>query len=503
MSRSALVVGAGVGGLSAAVRLASTGWKVTVLEQAQEVGGKLGLFERDGFRFDTGPSLVTLPSIWFDTLEASGMSPAAARAALPLRRLDPIARYRFADGVWWDHPSSEADLIAACEQLSDGSGNSMRTFLRRAEAMWEASRGPFLESPLQGARTLIAQSRHLGDLRVIAPHRTLRGLAEATFMDPRLVQFVDRYATYSGSDPRRSPAVLASILWAERSEGAWYVDGGLRRIAEVLLAQAVELGVVVRTSCEVVAIQQLNGRASGVTLADGSSLDADVVIANADAAHVFGDLVSGKARDVGQRSVSRADPSLSGFVLCLGVQRSDGDGLPSLGHHTVLFPSVYDGEFDDLFGYPQQIVRDPTIYLSIPQDPAVAPPGCEAWFVLVNAPRHDPTGAAGIDWTVPGLAAREADRILAKMAQRGVDVRPHVRVRELRTPADLAARTRASGGSIYGTSSNGPLAAFLRPANRSPLPGLFLVGGSSHPGGGLPLVQLSARIVSNLIASEA
>jgi phytoene desaturase len=500
-SHDVVVIGAGVGGLSVAVRLAAQGHSVTICEQSSEVGGKLGLFERDGFRFDTGPSLLTLPSIWIDTLVSSGMTTEEAHTALSLRRLDPIARYRFADGTWWDHPAAEDAFVDACETLSSGSSTAMIDLLRRAEAMWNVSKGPFLESPLRGARSLLTQARRLQDLRTIAPHRTLHSIASDAFADPRLVQFVDRYATYSGSDPRRSPAVLASILWAERSEGAWYVDGGLRRIAEVLLKRCEQLGVSIRTSTDVERLMVNERQATGVRLTDGEQLRADVVVCNADAAHLYRDLVESDVGSAGLRSVERSEPSLSGFVMCLAVDRTlpTANTLPTLAHHNVLFPTIYAGEFDDLFSRPPRVVNDPAIYLSIPDDPEVAPPGCEAWFVLVNAPRHDPDNVTGVDWTQPGFADREADRLLAKLAQRGVDVRPFVRFRELRTPADLSYRTRADGGSIYGTSSNGVGAAFLRPANQSPIPGLYLVGGSSHPGGGLPLVQLSAKIVSELI----
>jgi phytoene dehydrogenase-like protein len=244
-------------------------------------------------------------------------------------------------------------------------------------------------------------------------------------------------------------------------------------------------------------------RACGVLVGGETSFAADVVVANADARHLYVDLLAEWPRSAGLRRVTHrlatSQPSLSGFVMCLAV---DG-ATPDLAHHTVLFPERYDDEFDDLFAGPPRLVRDPTIYISVPRDPAIAPPGCEAWFVLVNAPPHavdDPL--RGVDWRSEGLADSYADRLLELMARRGVDVAARVRWRELRTPADLAERTRAVGGSIYGPSSNGARSAFLRPANRSPVAGLYLVGGSSHPGGGLPLVILSARIVAGLIDDD-
>lgn len=487
-----VVIGAGVGGLSVAIRLAASGHRVTLHEQADGVGGKLGLLERDGFRFDTGPSLLTLPELLADTLAASG---AALHDVLNLRPLDPIARYRFGDGTWFDHRTDRVAFLAAVDSMAPGQGAGMGALLDRAAAIWAASRQPFLESPLQGWRTLARQATHVGDLRTIAPWRSMRSLTQLYLTDTRLVNFVDRYATYAGSDPRSAPAALLSILHAERSGGAWYVEGGLRRIADVLLERCLHLGVIVRVASSVVGVDVENGRAVGVRLADGNTQRADVVVANADARHLYGDLLPRSAGATPARRVTAVRQSLSGFVLCLAVE-----GLtPVLAHHTVLFPERYDQEFDDLFGRVPRVVRNPAIYLSVPDDPAVAPPGHQAWFVLVNAPPHDRSGVTGVDWDVPGMAEREADRLLDLMATRGVDVRSRVRFREVRTPADLERRTRAVGGSIYGTSSNGMRAAFLRPANRSPVPGLFLVGGSSHPGGGLPLVQLSAKIVADMV----
>jgi phytoene desaturase len=482
----AVVVGAGVGGLAVAARLACQGHTVTLLEAAPEVGGKLGELTRDGFRFDTGPSLLTMPGVLHELFEATGGWP----AGLELQRLDPVTRYRFADGSGFD---AAADLDELCARLDaalgPGAGDDWRRLLHRAERIWAASRGPFLESALQGRRSLAALAlRHPGDLATLAPGRSLRDLGRRHLRDPRLRQLLDRYATYTGSDPRRAPAALAAIPWVEQHEGGWYVTGGLRRLADALLQRCLDVGVEVRTSTRVTRVLA-DPRVRGVRLDDGNELPADLVVANADAAHVYGELVDCPAA---RRRLARATPSLSGFVLLLAV---DG-ATPGLGHHNVLLPADYDAEFDAVFGDPAAPVADPALFVSAPPD--AAPDGCEAWFVLVNAPRHG-TGPGAVDWRAPGLAESYAERLLDLLAERGLPVRDRVRWREVLTPADLQQRTGAVGGAIYGGSSNGASAAFLRPANRSPVPGLFLVGGSAHPGGGLPLVALSARIVSRLV----
>ncbi len=529
--KRAVVIGAGFGGLAIAGRLQAQGYDVVVFEQADRVGGKLGLFEQDGYRFDTGPSIVTLPEVYRNLWAAMG---AHFDADITLRKLDPIARYRFGDGTWLEASAGEEAFSANLEQLRPGNAAQMRSFLFRAEAIWDATREPFLERPLYGVKSLLSLAQKVGDLRTIAPWRTMRSLARSYLSDERLIAFVDRYATYTGSDPRKAPAALASIPFVERSFGGWYVEGGLVRLGEMLAKRCADLGVVIRCNTPVASIltephhndsgaRGSRNQCSGVLLANGETVAADVVIANADAHHLYADLLAKPAKEekltglLGNalsrvaewrdpsvtalraralRGLRSGQPSLSGFVLCCAVEGR----TPGLAHHTVMFPERYDEEFDDLFGRHPQLVRNPTIYASVPNDPLIAPPGCEAWFILVNAPRHSPHDAkAGIDWNVPGLADRYADTILDQMAERGIDIRSRVVFRELRTPAELERRTRAIGGSIYGTSSNGTRAAFLRPRNQSAIPGLYLVGGSSHPGGGLPLVTLSAQIVAELV----
>jgi phytoene desaturase len=491
-----VVVGAGVGGLAAAARLAAAGHEVAVCEAADQVGGKLGLVEATTsagtFRFDTGPSLVTLPHVLREVFDDTGGWP----ADLSLTPLDPVARYRFADGTVLD---ASSDLDEHCRRLDDalgaGSGQAWRRFSARAERAWAASRGPFLENPLQGPRTLAALAvRRPRDIAAVAPWTTLRRLGERTLPDPRLRQLADRYATYTGSDPRRAPAALASVPYAEQHFGGWYVPGGLRRIADELHVRVRERGGTVRLGARVEAVELDAGRATGVRLEGGERLEADVVVANADAAEVYGRLLPPHVARGARRRLGRAVPSLSGFVLLLAVEGR----TPGLAHHNVLFPADYDAEFDAVFGDPARPVDDPTLYVSAPDDPAVRPDGCEAWFVLVNAPRHG-AGPGAVDWDAPGLADGYARHLLDLLAARGLPVRDRVRWSRVLSPADLQRRTGAPGGAIYGTSSNGPAAAFLRPANRSPVPGLLLVGGSAHPGGGLPLVLLSARIVSRLV----
>jgi phytoene dehydrogenase-like protein len=313
---------------------------------------------------------------------------------------------------------------------------------------------------------------------------------------------LDRYATYSGSDPRRAPAALAVVPYVEQEFGSWYVHGGLRRLAEAVADRCRALGVEIRTGTRVTGIDVAGGRVSGVRT-DGGSLPAGDVVANADAATVYGTagrpgLLPPGVGATARWRLARTTPSSSGFVLLLGLDGRD----PATPHHRVLFPesrTAYDAEFDAYRGTGPAAA--PTVYVHAPDDPALRPDDhSEAWFVLVTAPRHDP--GPGVDWDAPGLAQRYADRILDLMAARGVDVRPRVRHCVVRTPADLERETLSPGGSIYGTSSDGALAAFLRPANRSPVAGLHLVGGSSHPGGGLPLVTLSAEITARLVLRE-
>ena len=481
-----VVVGGGVGGLAAAIRLGAAGHLVTVLERNDVVGGKLASRERDGFSFETGPSLLTLPGVFEELFALGGTSLADA---VDLVRLDPICRYRFADGSTFDTRDRAEDTEGALDGWSPGSGRAWRTLYERGLRTWDIAERTFLAGPMDSPADMGRRMRSPRDLVQIDGLRTLHGLAERSLHDTRLVQYLDRYATYSGSSPYRAPATLACIPAIEQSFGAWYICGGLSRLADALAAVVTDLGVSIRTATEVVSIMQRAGRVTGVVLADGEELRADIVVADADAHHLYTDLVPDRSR---LRRLARAGRSSSGFALLAGVDgRTD-----HLAHHNVSFPASYRPEFDALFRDGQP-VADPAVYLccSSVTDAGQAPNDCENWFVLVNAP-----SGGRIDWTA--AAPRYQDHLLEVMARRGWDLSGRLRFVEAITPDDIALRYRSHGGAIYGTSSNGRAAAFLRPGNRGPLGGLYLVGGSSHPGGGLPLVAISARIVADLVAAD-
>jgi phytoene desaturase len=482
-----VVIGAGVGGLAAAARLAALGHRVRVVERAATAGGKLGRLvqhtECGTFRFDTGPSLLTLPEVFADLFAATGST---LDGEVDLVRLDPIVRHVFPDGAVLDTCSDPASMAERIENLcGTRAAGDWRRLWRRAGRIFETSWRHVLQSPVDSPLAAARLAWRLPALATIAPGRTLRGLGRSYLIEPRLRMLFDRYATYTGSDPRRAPAALAAILYAELRYGGWYVRGGLAMLADALLARCAAQGVTVELGTEALAIESAGGGVSGVRLAGGSIMAADVVLANADAGTVYTRLWP-DARRASRLSVR----SLGGFLLLLGVRGRTAGTV----HHTVNFPADYDDEFDAIFGRPARPVPDPAIYVSVPDDPETAPHGYEAWHVLVNAPPHGITSSS-VDWDTPGLAEAYAGRVLDTLASRGLDIRNRIVFRGILTPADLERSTATPGGAIYGTPTHG----LLRPSAKGPLRGMFLVGGSTHPGGGLPLAALSAEIAARRI----
>lgn len=492
--KDVVVIGAGMGGMATAARLAKKGYRVQVLEAGDRHGGKCRTEWIDGYAFDTGPSLLTLPAVYRDLFQRTGD---VLGRVVELKAVDPSFDYRFHDGtsVKFANLSRNKTLAAISDSYGAQAAGEWKKVMRRAEAMWDVSREPFIESELTSVASLFKRRSLVRDLFIIAPWKSIRGLK---IKSPHLRKILDRYATYSGSDPRVAPAVLSSIAFVEEAFGAWHITGGIGKLGDALYQRCLDRGVSFEFNTRVAEITHENGSVTGVLLTDGRAISCDTVVANADAGTIYSSLIKNPPPSVRKeaRAISTMEPSLAGFCLLLGLAPS---GTPKLEHHTILFPENYDAEFDSIFSK-KVPVEDPTIYICAPHDETmVTRPGHEAWFVLVNAPRH---GANGFDWSNRDFVEQYAQKIIDRIESRGIEIRNRLELLEIRTPADLEASVLAPGGSIYGTSSNGAQSAFNRAKNRSPLKGLYCVGGSAHPGGGLPLVGLSAEIVAQAILSQ-
>ncbi len=488
-----VIVGAGIGGLTAAARLAGGGLRVAVYEQNERVGGKLNLVEAGGYRFDTGPSLLTMPQVLRDHFAAMGKRLADY---LTLTPVEPICRYRWPDGSTLD-ASADADRMAAAIDALCGEGEGYRRFLAYSKGIYERTAEVFIYGDLTPRNVLTALRRRPLDPLQIDAFSTVHRSVSRFFRDPRLRQLFDRYATYNGSDPYRAPATLNVIPYVEYGFGAWYVQGGMYRIAEALARLAEEEGACITTSTAVQRIVVEGGRAVGVELVSGELVRARAVLTNADVLHSYSKLLApaDRPRYPDQR-LAAIEPSCSGFVVLLGVRGN----YPQLSHHNIFFSPDYRAEFADLFGRKQPSMQ-PTIYVTATSkaDPTQAPAGSENIFILVNAPYL--TARTGGDWW-----ARHKDRyreiILARLANFGLDFHAGLEYEQVITPSDLAEHYGAWRGAIYGLSSNSRFAAFARPPLRASIGGLYFAGGSTHPGGGIPLVTLSGTAAARLIALD-
>ncbi|NVO33371.1 1-hydroxycarotenoid 3,4-desaturase CrtD [Hymenobacter lapidiphilus] len=485
---STAIIGAGIGGIATAVRLAVRGQRVVVFEAQESFGGKMHQLELPGgYRFDGGPSLFTLPHLVDELFELAGRNPADY---FRYQRLDPITEYFFADGT---RVTAWADAEKFAREVEEKLGvpaADVRAFLARSGRAYDATAGTFLQKSLHKAGTYLSPDvlKALAALPQLGLTSTMHQRHEAAFPDdPRVVQLFDRFATYNGSDPYQAPATLSMIPHLEHGIGAFYPEGGIYAIAQSLVRLAEELGVEFRYNEPVREILVENGRVTGLRT-DQGNYPFGQVVSNMDVVPTYRHLLP--TQPAPERTLSQPRSS-SALIFYWGVARR----FPELGVHNIFFSEDYKREFEAIFQQ-QTISPDPTVYVNITSGhtPTDAPEGHENWFVMVNVP-HD----QGQDW--PALVAQTRAAVLRRVGQAlGTDIGPLIRAEHVWDPPGIAARTSSFGGALYGSSSNNTLAAFLRHPNFSRrLKGLYFCGGSVHPGGGIPLCLLSASIVSDLI----
>ncbi|SEN69696.1 phytoene desaturase [Actinacidiphila rubida] len=493
------VIGAGMASMATAARLAVGGHQVVVHERSDTYGGGVGLLARDGFRFDTGPGVLLLPAVQRDLFVKTGKK--ALEDLVGLEQVDPAARHLLPGGVDVTLPNaSRSGVVEALDAaFGKGSGDRWSQVMVRAREVWEATRRPLLEDVLHDPATLARDpypaAARRGLFRRGGPPG-LAGVAAGELGGGGLGTLLESWALAYGLDPRRAPASATVLPYVEQTFGVWYVRGGMRALADALYERCLERRVEFRFGTAVTGLLLDGGKAAGLELSGGDSTPADVVVAGAPLPALYRDGVL--PPDAGG-SGPGGEPGRCTVHLALRGARPAGTA-----HRTVVHAADRGAEAAWVFG-PERRPLPGTGALTVtvlrPDDPAVRPDGHEAVTLTATVPCHDPNGTGrGLDWSAGGAAEAFAARMTEAAEAAVPGLRGRELWREVRTPADTARQTAAPGGSVPAPALAGASGTLLRPPNRPSLPGLYLVGGWAHPGGGLPHAGMSGAIVADLIA---
>ena len=491
------VLGGGLGGLAAAVTLAARGHRVVLFESNAWTGGKATVLAERGYRFDMGPTILTMPSVLRRIFAEAGRS---LDRELDLVRLDPQWRCFYEDGSTLDLIEDPQRMAASLASLAPEASAGYRRFIDLAERLHAISERYFFWRSVGSvadtfdAGTTLRLST-LSDLWALRFGRTVAGTVRSQVPEPRVAQMLDHFTQYVGSAPDASPAVLCGIAHMQTSEGIWYPIGGTRAVPVALERLARDLGVEIRTCTGVRRIVVEQGEVRGVETGDGERVELAAVVSNADSVRTHRELVGGEGADRFERRRAY-EPACSGVVLYLGLDRR----YPQLLHHNFVFSENPEEEFAAIYrkGEP---APDPTCYVCAPSstDPRVAPPGGEALYVLVHTPYLRPHH----DWTALLPAYRRT--ILRKLERTAGLTRldDHIVTESVLTPQDIHTRYRVLKGAIYGLASHGRMLGAFKPGNRSrDVRGLYLAGGSAHPGPGMPMALMSGWIAADCLSQD-
>jgi len=488
--KTAGIIGSGVAGLAAAIRLATQKFEVTVFETNDTFGGKRGEFKLDGYRFDKVPSLLTMPHLVDDLFHATGRKPHAYFRYEPL---NIISQYFFDDGTKLTAYRNPAKFEAEVERTLGIPREKVKWFFRRSAKLYNATSAIFLHKSLHKPSTYFSSDafKALVAIPKLGMAKTMHSENLKNFKDPRFVQLLDHFATYTGSDPYQSPAAFNAIPHLEHNIGAFYPEGGMYAIAKSLFKLATEMGVKFRFSEKVqeIVLSENNSKATGLNTEKGT-YSFDLVVSNMDIVPTYRKLLPTlKApRNLNQPRSSSA------LIYYWGMNRT----FPELDLHNTFFSQDHASEYEHIFKH-KTIIDDPTVYVNITskRTQSDAPENAENWFVMVNVPHN-----AGQDWD--HLLAETRQNVIRKLSKHlQTDISQHIACEKTWDPRSIEADTAAFGGALYGNSSNKTMSPFLRHPNfNRKIKGLYFCGGSVHPGGGIPLCLLSAAIVSDLVKKD-
>lgn len=488
MTRQAVIVGGGLGGLSCAIRLALGGMNVTILEQGASLGGKLQQVTGSGYCFDRGPSTITMPDAFREVYTKAGRR---MEDYVSFYRIEPATRNFFADGSIVDLTGHAEHMAEQIARYSPQDALQFPRFMRESAQLYALSERYFLRRSMSNWRDKL-DPRLLRAFVRIRPWQRLQRMLLTYFRHPNTLQLLGRYATYVGSSPYQAPSIFAMMAQLESGGGVYGVKHGTYELVRGFTRLAEELGVTIQTSTTAKRIRVQHKRVVGVETCRGF-FSADQVIVGADALSAYLQLIDAKDRpSMLDRRIASYEPSLSGYVVLLGVRAQ----YEQLLHHNVFFSSNYEREFNELFAN-GALIDDPTLYVcwSGRSDQGQAPEGRSNLFVLANAP------AIHAGWDGKDIPWEYAKRIIDKLEACGLSMlHTHTELLMTYTPHDLQRDTNAYKGAIYGISSHTFRQAFLRPPNRSQdVSGLWFTGGTTHPGGGTPIVTLSGQLVAEQI----
>ena len=486
LARRAYVIGAGIAGIASAIRLASKGYQVEVFEANSYPGGKLAEIEQDGYRFDAGPSLFTLPELVEELFELSGEQ---SEEHFQYQRLPVNCHYFYEDGTFIEAFADPTDFAREVAEKTSESSETIVHALQHSAFLYDRLAELFLKRSLHRWQTFVNRSalRSYLSLHRLDFFRTMYRANAQQFADPRVVQLFNRYATYNGSDPYQTPATMNIIPHLEFNIGAFFPTQGMYSITTSLWQLAQRLGVKFHFGAKVEEILLAGKKVKGIRV-NGEKQAADVVVSNMDVVNTYRKLLPGV--DPPTRLLNQPKSS-SALIFYWGIRQT----FPQLDLHNIFFSQDYRTEFEHIFRH-NDIHTDPTVYLNITSKykPDDAPPGCENWFTMINVPNN-----SGQDWDT--LINQARDNVINKLNRMlDTDVASLIATESILDPRSIESKTSSSQGALYGNSSNNRYAAFLRHANFSrKFRGLYFCGGSVHPGGGIPLSLLSAKIMADQV----